>query len=244
MCCISSHSHRFLVHSCRHDVLVALTLPMTHHVNATSANVSCARLRQASAPLLILVRSVSVPFVGTKPFWLKAISIQEDVISFASHPSLLVDPMGEISDGEGKTCCCAVIGMSMSRVARCRPEHDVKKTPTTQFIPSVFRHLLNMRRRSWCSIDSSEYVARPEHDVTLFTVSLRSFFFCSRSSSCCSTTGWVLQDVRYPLLSWTSEFKGYRRCYASVLDRIRPPSLHHGEIQGFSTVTGTVTPSV
>ena len=40
-------------------------LIMTHHFNATRANVSCARLRQASAPLLILVRSVSVPFVGT-----------------------------------------------------------------------------------------------------------------------------------------------------------------------------------
>ena len=62
--CISSQSHRFLLHSCTHDVPVALTLPMTHHFNATRANVSCARLRQPSAPLLILVRSVSAPFVG------------------------------------------------------------------------------------------------------------------------------------------------------------------------------------
>ena len=58
-----------------HDVPVALTLLMTHHVNATRANVSCARLRQASAPLLIVVRSVSVPFVGTfawgKSSWLQ-----------------------------------------------------------------------------------------------------------------------------------------------------------------------------
>ena len=51
--CISSQSHRFLFHSCRHDVPVALILPMTHHFHATRANVSCARLGQASAPLLI-----------------------------------------------------------------------------------------------------------------------------------------------------------------------------------------------
>ena len=63
--CISSQSHRFWFHCCTHDVPLALTLLMTHHFNATSANVSCARLRQASAPLLILVRRVSVPSVGT-----------------------------------------------------------------------------------------------------------------------------------------------------------------------------------
>ena len=34
-------SHRFLVHSCTHDVLVAPTLLMTSHFNATRANVSC-----------------------------------------------------------------------------------------------------------------------------------------------------------------------------------------------------------
>ena len=52
-------------HSCTNDVLVALTtLLMTHHFNATRANVSCARLIQASAPLLVVIRSVSVPFVG------------------------------------------------------------------------------------------------------------------------------------------------------------------------------------
>ena len=47
--CISSQSHRFLFTSCTLNVLVALTLLMTHHFNATRANVSCARLRQASA---------------------------------------------------------------------------------------------------------------------------------------------------------------------------------------------------
>ena len=36
------------------------------------------------------------------------------MIIFASPPSLLVDPLGEreISDAEGKTCCCAVMEMS------------------------------------------------------------------------------------------------------------------------------------
>ena len=66
-----------------------------------------------------------------QPFWLEAqamlaqfISIQEDVISFASPlPSLLVDPVGE--QRRVKTCCYVVVGMSMSRVARCRPEQDV-----------------------------------------------------------------------------------------------------------------------
>ena len=48
-----------------------MTSPHEHHFNATRANVSCARLRQASAALVDLVStarqcgSVSVPFVGT-----------------------------------------------------------------------------------------------------------------------------------------------------------------------------------
>ena len=40
--CISSQSHRFLLYSCTQDFPVALTLTMTHHFNATRANVSCA----------------------------------------------------------------------------------------------------------------------------------------------------------------------------------------------------------
>ena len=56
-------AHRFLVPRCELDVLDALALLMTHHSNATRANVSCARLRQASTLLLNLVRSVSVSCV-------------------------------------------------------------------------------------------------------------------------------------------------------------------------------------
>ena len=43
MFCISSQSHRFLFHSCTHDVPVALNLLVTHHFNATRATVPCAR---------------------------------------------------------------------------------------------------------------------------------------------------------------------------------------------------------
>ena len=40
--CIRSQCRRFLFQSCTQDVPVALTLTMTHHFNATRANVSCA----------------------------------------------------------------------------------------------------------------------------------------------------------------------------------------------------------
>ena len=58
-------------HSCTQDVPCCTHPARERHLNATRANVSCARLRQASAPPVVLVStarqcgSVSVLFVGT-----------------------------------------------------------------------------------------------------------------------------------------------------------------------------------
>ena len=54
--CISSQSHRFSSHSCTQDFTVALTLTMTHHVNAIRGIVLCARAQtDISASSLILL---------------------------------------------------------------------------------------------------------------------------------------------------------------------------------------------
>ena len=56
MCSVSYQSHRFLFYRCTQDFFVALTLTMTHHFNATRANVSCARAQIGiSAPSFSLI---------------------------------------------------------------------------------------------------------------------------------------------------------------------------------------------
>ena len=88
MFCISSQSHRFLFHSCTHDVPVALNLLMTHHFNATRAIVPCARGQSGISASSLVVLGSTLDSVEAFPFPRWNLCLQREILS-AKHISLL-----------------------------------------------------------------------------------------------------------------------------------------------------------
>ena len=112
----SSQSHRILLHRCTQDFYVALTLTMTHHLNATRAIVPCARAQTgigASLPVVLVstarqCASVSFPFrwnLRLQRVILSDILILQVVSSFETHLFTLA-----VCDSD-VTCCGGTGGL-------------------------------------------------------------------------------------------------------------------------------------